>query len=102
MGLMTGYNLSKEEYDTTQAVLKRLDKFETELASLLLDLEPFDLLKLDTAVRDETLRMYNYLSRSYILLLDTVVYKDTLEEDIACGIVKIDGQPLLEENEIDD
>ncbi|EGO2809956.1 hypothetical protein K0I04_002588 [Enterococcus faecalis] len=97
MGLMTGYNMTKEEYEITQAVLTRLDKFETELASLLLDLEPFDLLKLDTAVRDETLRMYNYLSRSYILLLDTVAYKDTLEEDISSGIVKIDGQPLDEE-----
>lgn len=74
MGLMTGYNMTKEEYEVTQAVLTRLDKFESELESLLLDLEPLD------------------LSR-----LDTVVYKDTLEEDIACGIVKIDGQSLDEE-----
>ncbi|EJG4576285.1 hypothetical protein M9761_002831 [Enterococcus faecalis] len=74
MGLMTGYNMTKEEYEVTQAVLERLDKFESELESLLLDLEPLD------------------LSR-----LDTVVYKDTLEEDIACGIVKIDGQSLDEE-----
>lgn len=91
---MTGYNLSKEDYDTTQAVLERLVKFESELEALLLDLEPLDLSRLDTVVRDETLRMFNYLSRSYILLLDTVVYKDTLKEDIACGIVKIDGQSL--------
>ncbi|EIQ7148841.1 hypothetical protein LVP14_002824 [Enterococcus faecalis] len=79
MGLMTGYNMTKEEYEITQAVLTRLDKFESELESLLLDLEPLDLSRLDTVVREET-----------------------LEEYIACGIVKIDGQPLLEENEIDD
>ncbi|EGO9187813.1 hypothetical protein [Enterococcus faecalis] len=97
MGLMTGYNMTKEEYEVTQAVLTRLNKFESELEALLLDLEPLDLSRLDTVVRDETLRMFNYLSRSYILLLDTVVYKDTLEEDIACGIVKIDGQSLDEE-----
>ena len=97
MGLMTGYNMTKEEYEVTQAVLERLDKFESELEALLLDLEPLDLSRLDTVVRDETLRMFNYLSRSYILLLDTVVYKDTLEEDISCGIVKIDGQSLDEE-----
>lgn len=97
MGLMTGYNMTKEEYEITQAVLTRLDKFESELESLLLDLEPLDLSRLDTVVREETLRMFNYLSRSYILLLDTVVYKDTLEEDIVCGIVKIDGQSLDEE-----
>lgn len=97
MGLMTGYNMTKEEYEVTQAVLTRLDKFESELEALLLDLEPLDLSRLDTVVRDETLRMFNYLSRSYILLLDTVVYKDTLEEDISSGIVKIDGQPLDEE-----
>lgn len=101
MGLMTGYNLSKEEYDTTRAVLERLDKFENELEALLLDLEPLDLSRLDTVVRDETLRMFNYLSRSYILLLDTVAYKDTLEDDIACGIMKIDGQSL-DEAEIND
>ncbi|HGC5957046.1 hypothetical protein [Enterococcus faecalis] len=41
--------------------------------------------------------MFNYLSRSYILLIDTVAYKVTLEEDISCGIVKIDGQSLDEE-----
>ena len=97
MGLMTGYNMTKEEYEVTQAVLTRLDKFESELEALLLDLEPLDLSRLDTVVRDETLRMFNYLSRSYILLLDTVVYKDTLEEDISSGIVKMDGQPLDEE-----
>lgn len=97
MGLMTGYNMTKEEYEVTQAVLERLDKFESELEALLLDLEPLDLSRLDTVVRDETLRMFNYLSRSYILLLDTVAYKDTLEEDISSGIVKIDGQPLDEE-----
>lgn len=89
--------MTKEEYEVTQAVLTRLDKFESELEALLLDLEPLDLSRLDTVVRDETLRMFNYLSRSYILLLDTVVYKDTLEEDISSGIVKIDGQPLDEE-----
>lgn len=97
MGLMTGYNMTKEEYEVTQAVLERLDKFESELEALLLDLEPLDLSRLDTVVRDETLRMFNYLSRSYILLIDTVSYKDTLEEDISCGIVKIDGQSLDEE-----
>lgn len=86
MGLMTGYNMTKEEYEVTQAVLERLDKFESELEALLLDLEPLDLSRLDTVVRDETLRMFNYLSRSYILLIDTVAYKDTLEEDISCGI----------------
>ena len=86
MGLMTGYNMTKEEYEVTQAVLTRLDKFESELEALLLDLEPLDLSRLDTVVRDETLRMFNYLSRSYILLIDTVAYKDTLEEDISCGI----------------
>lgn len=31
MGLMTGYNMTKEEYEVTQAVLERLDKFESEL-----------------------------------------------------------------------
>lgn len=97
MGLMTGYNMTKEEYEVTQAVLERLDKFESELEALLLDLEPLDLSRLDTVVRDETLRMFNYLSRSYILLLDTVACKDTLEENISCGIVKIDGQSLDEE-----
>lgn len=97
MGLMTGYNMTKEEYEVTQAVLERLDKFESELEALLLDLEPLDLSRLDTVVRDETLRMFNYLSRLYILLIDTVAYKDTLEEDISCGIVKIDGQSLDEE-----
>ena len=97
MGLMTGYNMTKEEYEVTQAVLERLDKFESELEALLLDLEPLDLSRLDTVVRDETLRMFNYLSRSYSLLIDTVAYKDTLEEDISCGIVKIDGQSLDEE-----
>ncbi|MGH2311011.1 hypothetical protein ACQ10P_14290 [Enterococcus faecalis] len=96
MGLMTGYNMTKEEYEVTQAVLERLDKFESELEALLLDLEPLDLSRLDTVVRDETLRMFNYLSRSYILLIDTVAYKVTLEEDISCGIVKIDGQSLDE------
>ncbi len=75
MGLMTGYNMTKEEYEVTQAVLERLDKFESELEALLLDLEPLDLSRLDTVVRDETLRMFNYLSRSYILLLHTVPYK---------------------------
>lgn len=74
MGVMTGYNMTKEEYEVTQAVLTRLNKFESELESLLLDLEPLD------------------LSR-----LDTVVYKDTLEEDISCGIVTVDGQSLDEE-----
>ncbi|NSU32610.1 hypothetical protein HRG94_13605 [Enterococcus faecalis] len=48
MGLMTGYNMTKEEYEITQAVLTRLDKFESELESLLLDLEPLDLSRLDT------------------------------------------------------
>ena len=94
---MTGYNMTKEEYEVTEAVLTRLDKFESELEALLLDLEPLDLSRLDTVVRDETLRMFNYLSRSYILLIDTGAYKDTLEEDISCGIVKIDGQSLDEE-----
>ena len=89
--------MTKEEYEVTQAVLERLDKFESELEALLLDLEPLDLSRLDTVVRDETLRMFNYLSRSDILLIDTVAYKDTLEEDISCGIVKIDGQSLDEE-----
>ncbi|TKP26087.1 hypothetical protein, partial [Enterococcus faecalis] len=62
----------------TQAVLERLDKFESELEALLLDLEKLDLSRLDTVVRDETLRMFNYLSRSNILLIDTVAYKVTL------------------------
>ncbi len=51
MGLMTGYNMTKEEYEVTQAVLERLDKFESELEALLLDLEPLDLSRLDTVVR---------------------------------------------------
>ena len=42
MGLMTGYNMTKEEYEVTQAVLERLDKFESELEALLLDLECAD------------------------------------------------------------
>ena len=65
MGLMTGYNMTKEEYEVTQAVLERLDKFESELEALLLDLEPLDLSRLDTVVRDETLRMFKVLLQSF-------------------------------------
>ncbi len=97
MGLMTGYNMTKEEYDTTQLVLERLNQFEGELATLLLDLEPLDLTRVYTEVREETLRMFNYLSRSYILLLDVAISKDTLEEEIESGIIKINGQPSDDE-----
>lgn len=97
MGLITGYNMTKEEYDTTQVVMERLNQFEGELATLLLDLEPLDLTRVYTEVREETLRMFNYLSRSYILLLDVAIYKDTLEEEIESGIIKIDGQPSDDE-----
>ena len=69
MGLMTGYNMTKEEYEVTQAVLTRLDKFESELEALLLDLEPLDLSRLYTVVRDETQRMFKYKNRSYNILL---------------------------------
>ena len=37
MGLMTGYNMTKEEYEVTQAVLERLEKCESELGTLLAD-----------------------------------------------------------------
>ncbi|MFG5531465.1 hypothetical protein ACFJXV_13305 [Enterococcus faecalis] len=98
---MTEYNMTKQEYDTTQAVLDRLNKFEGELAILLLDLEPLDLSRLDTEVREETIRIFNYLSRSYILLLDVAIYKDTLEEEIECGVIKIDGKSMATDNKID-
>ncbi|PQB47749.1 hypothetical protein CUM81_04660 [Enterococcus faecalis] len=68
MGLMTGYNMTKEEYEITQAVLTRLDKFESELESLLLDLEPLDLSRLDTVVREETLRMFNRIRQKSPIL----------------------------------
>lgn len=97
MELMTGYNMTKEEYDTTQAVLVRLRQFESELASLLLDLERLDFSRLDTVIREDTIRMFNYLSRSYILLIDTLIYKETLAEEIKSGIIKINGQPSDDE-----
>ncbi len=89
--------MTKEEYVVTQAVMERLDKFESELEAILLDLEPLDVSRLDTVVRDETIRMFNCRSRSYILLLETVVYKDTLKNNMSCGSVKIDGESLDEE-----